>query len=545
MKKIALALVALMVAGCAQIPITGEVQFGPELEIQQAEDFAFYSPSGPEFGATQQEIVSGFLNAHIGPQNDYAVAREFLTSDFRSVWSPGKEVLLRSSAPSFESVGSSTQRVDLRVYATVNEFGEYQADSEPENRAFSLNLVQENGEWRISDSPNLTVVTAPVFEVIFRPFPIYFYDAGFRYLVPDLRWFPVRSSSATRVVNALLAGPSDWLRESVKTAIPEGTRLTIDSVPVVDGVAEVDFDSQALEAGNEQRLLLRAQLEATLSKLSNVSGISILVNRNPQDIAVFAPEQLPAQPGTPIMLGEDGVYRINGSTAIPVAGSAAPVISSAATSAALSLDGKLLALSSAAGLFLSDLNQNQTELVDDRPDLLNPQFDAEGYLWSVSENTGILVRSPLGSSFSITDATAGAGKLDFAVSPEGARFAQVVNRGDRTELLVGGIIRDSLGQPRSITAPVVLRSNSPIAVSWVGEQQLAVIEQTGLGGSNLTKIWVMGERVNQDNPPVTVSDVTAVGSNLLVLGESGAVWSTIGSSWRQLVADGISISATR
>lgn len=545
MRKVALALVALMVAGCAQIPITGEVEFGPELEIQQTEDFAFYSPSGPEFGATQQEIVSGFLNAHIGPQNDYAIAREFLTADFRSAWSPGKEVLLRSSAPSFESVGNKTQRVNLRVYATVNEFGEYQSNSELQSRVMSLTLTQENGEWRISDSPNLTVVTAPVFAVIFRPFPVYFYDAGFRYLVPDLRWFPVRSSSATRVVNALLAGPSDWLSSSVKTAIPEGTRLTIDSVPVVDGVAEVDFDSQALEAGNEQRLLMRAQLDATLSKLSNVSNISILVNRNPQDIAVFAPEQLPAQPGSPIMLGKDGVYRINGSSAIPVAGSAAPVISSQATTAALSPSGNLLALSSAAGLFLSNLGSNQTELVDDRLELLNPQFDVEGYLWSVSKNTGILVRSELGSSFSISEAATGGTKVDFAVSPEGARFAQVVSRGDQTELLISGIIRDSLGQPRSITEPVVMRSNSPIAVSWVGEQQLAVIEQTGLGGSNLAKIWVMGERVNQDNPPVVVSDITAVGSNLFVLSESGAVWSTIGSSWRQLVADGISLSSTR
>jgi hypothetical protein len=349
MKKLSLLMVVLL-TGCAQLPSSGPVSSGPVVEVGGGEDFAFYTPSGPELSADQTEIVSGFINAHIGPQNDYAIAREFLTEEFSAAWNPQEEVLIRSSSPRYEPVSDNRQQVTVRTIATVDEAGEYRSLEEIEQRTLFFNLVQEEGEWRIDSAPDLTVVSSPVFSVVFQSYSIYFYDRGYRYLVPDVRWFPVRSSSATRMVRALLDGPSEWMEDSVRTAIPEQTSLTIDSVPINDAVAEVDLSSQALTADSSMRSLMKAQIQNTLTSLSTVSSIEILIDRNPQEIELVSPTQLPNSPGAPLMLSETSVYRINGSTAIPVAGSSTHVLRLNPTEAALSESEQTLALVNEQGL---------------------------------------------------------------------------------------------------------------------------------------------------------------------------------------------------
>jgi hypothetical protein len=390
MKKLSLLMVVLL-TGCAQLPSSGPVSSGPVVEVGGGEDFAFYTPSGPELNADQTEIVSGFINAHIGPQNDYAIAREFLTEEFSAAWNPQEEVLIRSSSPRYEPVSDDRQQVTVRTIATVDEVGEYRSLEEIEQRTLFFNLVQEEGEWRIDSAPDLTVVSSPVFSVVFQSYSIYFYDRGYRYLVPDVRWFPVRSSSATRMVRALLDGPSEWLEDAVRTAIPELTSLTIDSVPINDAVAEVDLSSQALTADSSMRSLMKAQIENTLTSLSTVSSIDILIDRNPQEIEVVSPTQLPSSPGAPLMLSETSVYRINGSTAIPVAGSSTHVLRLNPTEAALSEPEQTLALVNEQGMHLAGLESNESVLIDEQPDIISPHFDADDYLWSVSASNGINV----------------------------------------------------------------------------------------------------------------------------------------------------------
>jgi len=318
-KKIALLLV-LVISGCAQLPSSGPVASGPVIDVGGNEDFAFYSPSGPQLDDNQTDIVSGFINAHIGPQNDYAIAREFLTEDFAAAWNPQEEVLIRSSTPTYEQIGGSRQQVTVRTLATVDQFGEYQALEGVEPRTLFFNLVQEQGQWRIDSAPNLTVVSSPVFAVVFQSYPIYFFDRGYRYLVSDVRWFPVRSSSSTRMVRALLDGPSEWLQGAVRSAIPDQTTLTIDAVVTEDSVAQVDLSSQALTADSRMRSLMKAQFEKTLTALPTVGSVQLLIDRNIQEIESINTAQLPLSPGTPVMLSESSVYRINGSTAIPLAG---------------------------------------------------------------------------------------------------------------------------------------------------------------------------------------------------------------------------------
>lgn len=539
MKKLSLLTVVLL-TGCAQLPTSGPVSSGPVVEIGGSEDFAFYTPSGPELDADQTEIVSGFINAHIGPQNDYAIAREFLTEEFSAAWNPQEEVLIRSSSPRYEPVSENRQQVTVRTMATVDEVGEYRSLDEIEQRTLFFNLVQQQGEWRIDSAPNLTVVSSPVFSVVFQSYSIYFYDRGYRYLVPDVRWFPVRSSSATRMVRALLDGPSGWLEDSVRTAIPELTSLTIDSVPINDAVAEVDLSSQALAADPSMRSLMKAQIENTLTSLSTVSSIEILIDRNPQEIELVSPTQLPNSPGTPLMLSETSVYRINGSTAIPVAGSSTHVLRLNPTEVALSESEQTLALVNEQGTHLAELESNESVLIDEQPDIISPHFDADDYLWSVSANDGINVYKK-GQLSTLVESQSDT-RIDFALSPEGSRMVEIVEVDEVRRLQIRGVIRDSDGKPRALTDPVTIRSARPQLVSWIAESELALVEKTVTDSTVLSVTSLLGETEVAITPPVTIEGLTTVGSSVYVLSPLGEVWSRFGNSWRVLVNDGLSIS---
>lgn len=542
MKKLAL-LLTVLITGCAQLPTTGPVSSGPVVEVGGSEDFAFYTPSGPELDANQSEIVSGFINAHIGPQNDYAIAREFLTEKFSATWNPQEEVLVRSSSPTYESLGSDRQRVTVRTIATVDEYGQYSSLPQVEQRPLFFGLVREDGQWRIDSAPNLTVVSSPVFSVVFQSYPVYFFDRGYRYLVPDVRWFPVRSSSPTRMIRALLQGPSEWLSDAVRSAVPEQTSLTIDSVPISEATAEVDLSSEALTADSDMRSLMKAQIDKTLTSLPTVSQVRILVDRNLQEIESITPEQIPSQPGTPVMLSETSVYRINGSTAIPVAGSSTHVLKLNPSAVAIAENREQLALVNEQGLFIAELGSNENQQVDTRPDVLKPIFDADGYLWSVSVEGGINVYKN-GELTAVLEQGSQT-RVDYALSPEGSRMAEIVLIDEVRTLQIRGVIRDSEGKPRSLTQPVSVRSARPELVSWFGESQLALVERSLTDATILSLSSLQGETEDTITPPVSIEDQTTLGSSVYVLSPLGEVWSRFGNSWRVLVSDAISINTSK
>ena len=542
MKKLALLLVVFL-TGCAQLPTSGPVTSGPVIDVGGSEDFAFYSPSGPELSDTQTEIVSGFINAHIGPQNDYAIAREFLTEDFAAAWNPQQEVLVRSSTPSYEQIGDSRQQVTVRTLATVDEFGEYSPLETVEPRTLFFNLVQEQGEWRIDSAPNLTVVSSPVFSVVFQSYPIYFFDRGYRYLVSDVRWFPVRSSSSTRMARALLDGPSKWLDGAVRSAIPDQTTLTIDAVVIEDSVAQVDLSSQALTADSRMRSLMKAQFDKTLTSLPTVGSVQILIDRNIQEIDAVDATQLPLSPGTPIMLSDTSVYRINGSTAIPIAGGSTHVLRLSPESIAVSETDQLLALVNEEGLHLANLGSTQSELIDARAGILKPHFDADGYLWSVGIDSEINVFRD-GDLSTVIEQTE-VNRIDFAVSPEGARLVEIIQDGQGTQLRVRGIVRDSEGKPRALTESINIRSARPQSVSWLGENQIALVERSVTDSTIVSITSLLGETESGVSPPVTVEQMTTVGNSIYVMSPLGDVWSRFGNSWRLLVSDAVGLNTAR
>lgn len=486
LRAMAATLAVLAFAGCAQLPRSGEIKVGPEIQGDIASDYLYYSPSGPSVGETQQDILNGFINAGTGPQNDYEAAREYLTQSYKTKWNPNAEVLIQQGNPTISFNPNQEASVTVQVQATVDVDGHYKVMDAGATRMLDFKMVRENGEWRISQAPDLTILIRPVFDVIFRSYSIYFFDAQRQHLVPDLRWFPSRASTATRMVNAMLKGPSEWLKPAVNSAIPAGTALSLNSVTVADGVASVDLTAKALTASNLARRQMKAQIRATLTQLPNVYSVSIAVERGPQEIADL-PNLTPTAPNDQaVILAGGELHLLTADVATPIAGTAELIDRTAAFDFAMTASTDWVALKSGSGIYRSHIGifGSSPSLVDARPGQLAPMFDDQNFLWTMTKKAGeaVQITSPGGTrrSFKL-------GWLDafprrqFAISPEGSRIALLVGSGQTVRAYVASIIRAKDGVPLALGAPieVVGVSEIPKSVSWSDENTIAVLHSLG------------------------------------------------------------------
>jgi hypothetical protein len=486
LRSIAATLAVLAFAGCAQLPRSGEIKVGPEIQGDIASDYLYYSPSGPSSGETQQDILNGFINAGTGPQNDYEAAREYLTQNYKTKWNPNAEVLIQQGNPTISFNASQEAAVSVLVQATVDVDGHYKVMDAGATRMLDFKMVRENGEWRISKAPDLTILIRPVFEVIFRSYSIYFFDAQRKHLVPDLRWFPSRASTATRMVNAMLKGPSEWLQPAVNSAIPAGTTLSLNSVTVAEGVASVDLTAKALTANTLARRQMKSQIRATLTQLPNVYSVSISVERGPQEIADL-PDLVPTVASDQAVLLEGGELRLlTADLTTPIAGTSELIRRTGAFDFAMTASTDWVALKGATGVYRSHIGifGSSPTLVDARPGQLSPMFDDQNYLWTMTKKAGeaVQVTSPGGVRHTLK-----LGWLDafprrqFSISAEGSRIALLVGSGQTVRAYVASILRDKDGLPVSFGAPieVVGVSETPKSVSWSDENTIAVLHSLG------------------------------------------------------------------
>jgi hypothetical protein len=541
MKKLLGLALVLALTGCASLPMAGPVRIGPDLVPTTDGDSFYYSPSSPVDGATQAEILSGFIAAGTGPQNDYAVAREYLSEGIRSTWNPNQEVLIQRSSPRVEISDQDTAELQVDVSAVVDADGKYQVAPIGTSRNLEFSFVLENSQWRLSAVPDATVLIRPVFDVVFSPYSIFFVDRQKRYLVPELRWFPTTAATGTRLANALLRGASGWLKPAVVSAIPSGTRLSIDAVTVEDGVALVDLTARALVASRADRSLMKAQLQATLSQLPNVSEVAISIERSRQEIQDTATDSrvLPAR--------SLGVLSENGLEMISTAEQ--PFFQPGQDFFELN-DVSEIALSSQSG-WVAAVTSNGTvrtrgeepgvdvELIDSRVSMAGIAFDPQEYLWSISraQSANIIVTSAGGDpSRVLAPWLGGLSVRGFALSPEGSKAALLVQSSGQLRVLVSAVVRNPSGLPLELVEPIQVASEqtNPVSISWVDQLTIATVNTEG--GSNTGLLSTIGG-TSRSIPalPGTKTIVAAgVASQLYLLTEEGELFSYRGSTWAPL-----------
>lgn len=576
----------LSLAACGGLPDSGPA--GPGRDVAEAPvEPLRVAPAGPWPGAGPDAVVSGFLTAGAGFDDDHAVARSFLAGAARRGWTPGQRVIVFPDDSSLtitadrdvaaEGDDSPVQvEVSAPVSATIDANGRF-SEASPGSEAHAVfTVTQTAGEWRISEMDESFGLWLPQYELdrAFSPLRVYFVASGTRTLVPDLRWVPgPRPALATALVRQLIAGPPEYLRDAVSSGIPRGTRLAVEAVPTTDGIAQVDLSTTALSASPEQRLALWAQLNATLRQLPSVTGVHITVSG-----AAFSIPGVDAAAGVqddqgyrddvrvtgaPIVLSGERLLRVDvgtgrvderdtgSSTGLPPA----PGIRSVAASPQATFEVGV----STSGTRLVRLRSDGSALVlASGKALVDPTVDARGWTWTADAAAPgrLTVVAPIPG----TDPAAiseqarhvlevpwleGRAVRALDVSRDGARLAVVSSASDGTlRLDVSGIVRDATGRPERLAANLVVGRSlkAPSEVAWGDRTSLVVLAPDDDGGQTPYELVVGGGVTPLSAAPHVVGVAVGDGLRAVYLTTStGSVLVRSGNGWRT-VGDGRAVT---
>lgn len=532
-------IVALALAGCSGIPTSGSVEPGTIIDEAGTIDVAF-NPLGPQSGASQAEILLGFIDAATNPQNDYEVARSFLAPSFREEWDADKITQIRSGRGTVRPESDTALSYALTGVAHVNEIGQYIEDT-PATQVLDFTFEQDAaGEWRITSAPPGIVLARENFSSIFVSTPLYFFDPSNTYLIPDLRWFAKRAGFTTDVVRELVRGQSEWLQQGVtNTYFPENTALA-SSVLVEAGVATVELSDEAGDASAEQIALMRQQLRATIG---SVSSVVITVNGVPFEEQDGGPPLATSGLGVesqPLAAQDDvfGYLKSNGSVGA-LGGLSTEVVALGATDATLLRDRSAAAVLAPDGAWLVFADNDEPLLLDRRQGLLAPTADNAGFVWTVpaSDASAIVAYDATGAAFAVTSPQfSGMQAVSFTISRDGARALMLVNTALGPKLLVSGIIRTE-GVPIQLGTPVVLpieQSSTAIDATWVDDNTVAVL--SSLAGDQLTSVTAYELGGASSSLGRLSEGVAIVGGNngtdgLRVLTADGDVFQPRGNGW--------------
>lgn len=537
----AIGVMAFALSACGGIPTAGGVHPGNPFIAEPTGDFVF-NPSGPDKDADQRSILDGFIAAFTGPQNDYNVARQFLTNDFKKNWDPRQSVLIRTGAPSMFSVDSATMDYSFTSVAQLDQFGAYSTVGSA-TQTLQFHFVKEKGQWRIDQAPPGIVLPMSTFLTIFSKHALYFYDLSLNYLVPDERWFP-GGTTAGRIVSALLAGPPDWLKGTVVSQFPDGTQISPGTTVTVDStVAQVDLTAEAAGADASQRQRMQLQLSESLQSVPGIASVQISVAASIltiKPIGSDAPVSQRVIDSRPLVLANDAFGYLAGTDITPIPQLSERIVALSPRAVAVEGNVSSAAVLAADGVYAVRTGQKQSPLVDSRPGLIAPVIDDFGNVWSVpaSSPNSIIAVNAEGVSRPVTvSLPTGSSIVSFAIAQDNVRIAFLLQTAAGARLIVSAIVRDASQNfvPISIGAPVMdvlVDGDDAVGATWIDRFSVATLTNTG-GASYVNSFEVGGQRTSLGKPAV---GVWIVGGNdrtgLRVLGVDHHLQSPRGSSWQ-------------
>jgi Lipoprotein LpqB beta-propeller domain/Sporulation and spore germination len=485
-------LVATALGACSAMPTSGAVGVG----VKEVSEPGPLSPLGerPDPGAGPVAIVQGFLTASAAGfsrdpssdvNNDFSVAREYLAGDARGTWRPRERVVVypTSSIPEITLVSDTQVQVKLTVAARIDANGQYSEAVPGAQESLVFDLVEDSSkQWRISVLDDGVVLSAPSFEQVYRSAAIYFLSPDKTYLVPDVRWFPVRNL-ATSVMQALLAGPSPWLRDGVRTAVPDGVELTPGAVPIAaDGTAAVGLSGAALADATERALLL-AQIEATL-RIPRVSGVEVTAGGVPLTTTPAVLKRgIDSEAPLEALQGDVVATMVKGAL-VPVDG-VGSLAGLAAHDAARDEAGTLrVLLSGADSLVLAPTPNAPAKVLLQAPALVQPSVDRLGWVWTAHAGAGgalDAVRADGQAAAVGAEWLAGRTVRSLRVARDGTRIAVLSSGPDGLTLDVAAVMRDDKGRPQQLGAALGVGATLVDAtrVVWVDDSTLGVLGRSG------------------------------------------------------------------
>jgi hypothetical protein len=478
---LALALTAAL-GGCGAIPRSGPVHRHAEPTPATAQPTYDADPAGPAEDASPEQVVQGFLAAGTGVGDDYSVAREYLTPELAGTWHPdARTIVLRGDPALVPRLEDHEYRLNLEVDSVVNGTGVIERKPAGATEVLDFGLTQVDGQWRIAEAPDATVLTPADFEEIFEPHDLYFTDQDLSDEVVDPRWFPERVPVSTSIVRALLDGPAPYLRGAVTTSFPVGTTLARSAVPVQDGTATVELSVPDFDPANiEINRRMHDQLALSLGNLTSVQDVELRVDGAPVELGAGwtdpAPEQEIAVPSRQIGLREGELVFYQGGQADPVDGlpsldgyrPASPAMDTAADDFAF--------VDTGTGALVTLARDEDLVVRYSGTGLTRPSFDEHGWVWT-GDSAGtvravrarsrgadpVRVEAPWLAARTVTS---------LRISRGGARALVVTQQDGVSQLWLAGIVRDADGTPLRLNDPYRVAADVDAdAAVWLGDQE--------------------------------------------------------------------------
>ena len=533
-------------------------------------------PNKPDEGASPEQIIVGFLHAGATSGERLDITRSYLTDTLARAWIPDSQtVIYDGNEPKVRPVegAADTYRVKVHVRATIDTEGRYTVAPPNLWEIFDFKMTQVGGEWRIDQLEEGfgRVLQEQEVGFIFRDYPVHYPAIGWNTLVVDQRWFP-QDQLATRLVRAQLGRVPDYLEDAVST--DNGARLVVDAVPVRDGVARVDLDSESVADDATTRKQLAAQLVATLMSLPAVTEVVITLSGNELDLGISDPLTTPEQLGfvdrtrssTPVVLARRGTKLVTvgdrlasvSTQHLKAASSPFAPIPKTSVRLGLRLDGKEVAAVSGDGQDLVRYRDDgsQISVATFAADMSDPCYDYGGVLWIGGSGLG----RESGHRLWAINATVDADDEDAAapqhvptpwlgqrlvqaavVSPEGSRVAVIseVRRGSGSTLEIAGVVRRANGLPIK-TSPQTFRIGAElvemIEAVWVGPTTLAVIGRRDKQAVLQPYLVHVGGQVEAmtERPGAVGITTTGDDKDVVLISDKQRVFQRSGGRWQEL-----------
>lgn len=531
-------------ASCARIPTDSPID-SRALTGRSRPGAPYVRALPPPEDATPQEVLTGFVQAGVGPEDDYAVAREYLTPAASAEWDPGAGVTVYSSSDELrvEMLDESTVTLGLQATVLVDAQGVRTVLAGPTAQEITVQLESVDGQWRIADPPPGIHLSGAAFEALFTPARLYFVDPRSRHLVPDLRWYSSHRA-VPAVLDGLRAGPVDPLAEAVRNLVPPGADMESALVTTgPDGIAQVAVPDAVGDMSAGPRSLALAQIEASLRSLRALPDVRLMWQGTDLTVQVQRRLDRPLPGHRPIGAGPTGVVSLSDSEdqlrqLVPDLAQtvlSAPAISQDGVLAcALAEDRSSVLLASTDGTYPAREAAAGAVFADARPD------DA-GYVWvSVRSSAGVLLAlSGRGAEQDVKlDAQWLRGRqvLALDISTDSTRMLVLSADDTATRLDLCAVRRDGDGVPLSVSEPVVVRTGlvDLLQVGWYDEIAVILLGTDPVNGDDRAQVidLAAGRDLLPHPRPGTVRLAgSVIAESLWSATEDGALLRGTGDSW--------------
>ena len=544
----------MFLSGCAGIPTSSQIYFGEEISEDTSTQFVRVIARPPSLGMSPEEIVRGFLDACADPSNNYGIARQYLEIESADKWNPltGIEIYEISTV---EVLGiPSDITLTAGKLGTISDLGRYQSGDPGAQLSKSFKLEQDAaGQWRISKLSDGILLSSGDVDRSFRSFPIYFLSTDSNALITDTVLVPVSNSgAATSLVRSLLDGPSPYLLPVATNAFPVGTTLTYGSVPITNGIAEVDLSDEILGADEETRRSLSAQLVWTLSTLANVSSVQISVSGQPFVLSGIGPLQtledwqtLSTIPPSDLVdlnvIRNENIFSVVGGVENLRFTSLSPLLF-----ATQDFSGTRLAAVTAdrKSVLIGNSSDAKFELAAQGDQISSPSWDRDGSVFFADFGQGVREVLSDGTLRAVPVDVSTLGTNDqvkqVSVASDGVRIAAVLSNGIQDVVAVGAIFRTG-NESRIIGLHRIERSINTIRdITWSSPTSVAILGSDATNSDFLFDVSLLDGKTKSFSSPIGAQQLSVDGTGKIFVsavdGSSQLIYQQNFGSWSEVTS---------